>query len=330
MGLLTRLLPNNPAAQAKLLRLRVSCVGLAMDFWKDTPLGWFKRRPKSASDSTGFQSGKKGAALTAEQAGAEGPAGIRPWSGDRIQIMERLWGDGHALPGGDDYISILAKPLGITKEMSVLDLSAKLGAMGRLIAADFGSYVTGLEPDQALVARGMLLSLAAGKGKQASVESYDPETFVAKRKYDCVFARELFYRVQDKEKFLKAVADSTKPGGGQIVFTDYLVDSVSRSSPPIVEWLAREPGLASPLTLPETLKFWKGFGFDMRVAEDQTDFYKMQILTGFLALIDFLAANAPDRKTKLFLLQDIDLWAHRLAAFKHGLRYYRFYGIKYK
>jgi len=315
--------------------MRVAFVGLAHDFWKDPPLKLFvgEPKPKKPKPPKAQKSGKRATALTTAQGTkpqADAPAGPRPWSGDHIQVMEHMWGEGHALPGGLDYNGVLMKPLGITKEMSVLDLSAKLGGMARQIAGEFSAYVTGMEPDQALVSRGMILSIAAGKGKQASVEAYDPETYTATRKYDCVFARELFYKVQDKEKFFKAVADSTKPDGGQLVFTDYLLDSVSRSKPPIVEWLAREPGLASPLTLPEMIKYWKGLGFDMRVAEDQTDFYKNEILTGFLSVLDFMETNIPDKKTKMILLQEINLWAQRIAAFKHGLKYYRFYGIKYK
>lgn len=312
---------SSPEAQARFLRLRVTLAGLAMDFWKDTPFEWsfLKKRAEKQKTTFAAKSVKK----------KEKKAEEKFWIADRIQVMEKMWGEGHSLPGGDAYIDMLAKPLGINKEMSVLDLSAGLGAMGRRIAEEFGAYVTGMEIDPALVSRGMILSIAAGKGKQASVESYQPEEFSLPRKYDCVFARELFYKIADKERFLSIVAEGVKPGGGQIVFTDFLVDSVSSAKPAVQRWKEKEGG-ATPATLHDAVKTWKRLGFDMRVAEDQTELYIHHVFTGFAEILSFLEGASPDRASKILVLKEIEHWASRLAAFKEGLKYYRFYGVKYK
>ncbi len=328
MGSPLSVLFKSPEAQVRLLRLRVSLVGLARDFWKDAPFDWSFGFSQKSKETLATKAANKVAKEISGATAPATPAGPQPWSGDRIQVIERMWGEGHAFPGNDNYIDSLVTPLGMNKEMSILDLSAGLGGMARKIAADFGSYVTGLEVDSTLASRGMIMSIAAGKAKQATITAYNPETYEPTRKYDCVFARELFYKVVAKEKFFKAIAGSLKSGGGQLVFTDYLLDSVSRAKPAIRQWFEREPN-AAPLTLPETIKYWKGFGFDLRVAEDQTDLYHTEILKGFTSLVEHINMNVPDRETKLLLLREIDLWAQRIHAFKGGLKYYRFYGIKY-
>lgn len=325
----TPMLFSSPAVQAKFLHLRVALAGLAVDFWKDTPLSPSSGRAAAKAAKEAAKAAAKAAKEAAKA--AQKPAGPeeKTWSGDRIQIMEKLWGDGHHLPGGDAYIDTLAKPLSLTKEMSVLDLGAGLAGMGRRLAEEFGTYVTGLETDQTLVSRGMILSIAAGKGKQASIEAFQPENFKASRKYDCIFARELFYRVANKDPFFQAVADSVKPGGGQLVFTDFTLEPTARAYPAVAAWLKTEHGV-SPQPSTEIIKTWKALGFDMRIAEDQTELYTHQVFVGLADLLSFLNGKELDKGTKLLLLKELDFWTKRLAAFREGLKYYRFYAVKYK
>ena len=314
-----------PAPLTGLMRLRVALVGLAVDFWADAPFPWHKLGfGKSEAKPPKQPKVEPKVVPVAEPGKPE----IQIWSGDRIQVIEKIWGDGHTLPGNDEYIDTLVKPLGLNSELSVLDLAAGLGGLGRKLAKDFGSYVTGMEVKQALAARGMIMSIAAGKGKQASVVAYDPAEYSAARKYDCIFARELFYRIIGKEAFFKQVAESLKSGGGQLVFTDYILDHKHRENPAIQQWLKVEPK-AVPLSSIEMIKHWKGLGFDLRIAEDQTEMYRGEILKGFARAAEFFATNAPDGATKPFVVRELYIWLRRLIAFQQGLRYYRFYGIKH-
>ncbi|MGE4351941.1 MAG: cyclopropane-fatty-acyl-phospholipid synthase family protein [Bdellovibrionales bacterium] len=326
-----------------LFRLRVFFVGLALDFWKDGPWPGFslgKRSPVSPSSTPKKERPRKkkpkeasSSEEMAEEAQAE-LSDVMPvreptvWNGDRVAVIEHMWGEGHALPGGDEYLNSLSSPLGINSEMSILDLSAGLGDMARSLAEEYKTYVTGMEVDSALAARGMVMSIAAGKSKSASVVAYDPANFTASRKYDCIFARELFYKIIGKEKFFKAIDSSLKSGGGQIVFTDYILDPAVREKPAIARWLAREPN-AAPLSSIEMIKMWKGMGYDLRIAEDQTQEYKVLILQGLKSFVDFMIMNRPDEATKLCVVREVDLWVRRMEAFSQGLKYYRFYGIRH-
>ncbi|MFA6280370.1 MAG: methyltransferase domain-containing protein [Bdellovibrionales bacterium] len=337
---------ENPVLQARLLRVRIAALGLARDYWKDPkPRGKAQGGLFSFLDKKGLFSRKastpaKPVSRTADiadfvvppaqdgMAGAETTEEIRDWMADRIQVMEVMWGAGSSFPGGAAYIDALASPLGLNDEASVLDLGAGLGDMARKLAEDYKCYVTGLEANQTLAQRGMIMSIAAAKSKKAPVTFYDPAEYSATRKYDCIIAREVFCRVVGKEKFFKAVDASLKNGGGQIVFTDFVLNPSMREKPAIVKWLEREKAMA-PLTQLELIKTWKGMGYDLRIAEDQTALYKNNILAGLVDLVPYMRTNVPDVDTKRTVVREVDFWSRRLAALGHGLKYYRFYGIKY-
>lgn len=328
----------SPYVQANLLRLRIVLIGIGRDYWKDAPPhqwpNWIKKLKSKPVEvkkpAPSFESHMAAQGNVAETVKTVAIPVVKPkaWSADRVQIIESLWGEGHALPGGEEYLDSLSSPLGINPDMSVLDLGAGLGDMARFLAERYKTYVTGMEQDNALATRGMVMSIAAGKSKQASVLGYDASIYSASRKYDAIFAREVFFKIIGKEKFIKAVNSSLKNGGGQIVFTDYILDSSSRDKPAVMKWLEHERG-AAPLSMIETIKMWRGMGYDMRVAEDQTDEYKELILKGLKDFALFLTMNIPDTETRRAVSYEISHWSHRMAAFHEGLKYCRFYAIKY-
>src|SRR5258708_33370099 len=41
------------------------------------------------------------------------PLKVRPWSADRIAVVERLWGKGFHTPGGGDHLQGLVKPMAL-------------------------------------------------------------------------------------------------------------------------------------------------------------------------------------------------------------------------
>jgi 2-polyprenyl-3-methyl-5-hydroxy-6-metoxy-1,4-benzoquinol methylase len=331
----------SPFIQAKLLRLQIQLSGLLKDFWKDGPLngpawmascisGLFNSFNKTRQSRIPRA---KDAVQSTRQLTDQGQD-IQPisepsiWTADKVQVVEAMWGEGHALPGGDEYLTSLSSPLGLNSEMSVLDLSSGLGDLARKLADEYKTYVTGMEPDSLLAARAMVMSIAQGKSKMAPVMAYDPVNYAATRKYDSIFARELFYKIIGKEKFFKAIDSSLKNGGGQLVFTDYILDPSARERPAIANWLKRETG-AAPLSSIERIKLWKGMGYDLRIAEDQTAMYKDYIRQGLRQLVDHMIFNRPDVMTKKLVVREVDLWLKRVEAFSQGLKYYRFFAIKH-
>ncbi|MDD3288240.1 MAG: class I SAM-dependent methyltransferase [Alphaproteobacteria bacterium] len=303
-------------------------VGLAKDYWKDgkDSVGV----PKFAALRKKTEPAKAKAASVAVQK-KQATTFLDPgWNEDAPHVVEKIWGSGHNLPGRNELVDNLTAPLGLNKEMSVLDLSAGLGGVGRRLADTMDTYVTGLEPDEALAKYGMEISVKFGRAKRASVEFYNPEKFTQDKHFDCVIARELFYRVSNKKRFFKEIKKSIKQQDnprGQLVFTDYILEAGDKDKPAIKSWLACEKD-AQPWSLDEMTKTWTKMGLDVRVNEDLTSMYKREILKSLAAFAEFLKKNPPNSTTKVIVFKEIEKWAMRVAAMESGLKFYRFYAIK--
>jgi len=304
----------------KLPRAAQFVTGLAADFWKDGPEDIFARGSSPAAKAApAAPSAALGATPTLT------PQGL--WHAQPGEISEKMWGHGYVQPGDAALSELMISPLGLNKDHSVLDLSAGLGGRLRKVADDFQVYVTGLEPDPQIAARGMEISIATGKGKRAAIATYDPANFSVARNYDCILARETFYRVEDRVKLFTALGACAKPKA-QVSFTDYIVNPEDRDKPGIKAWMEFEKG-ANPASLVELAEAWAKAGFNLRVHDDQTAFYVKEVSAGVKRLAAFLAtAPKPDAETKAALRRRVETWMHRLNALSQGMKFYRFYGGK--
>jgi len=300
-----------------MFKFKVAVYGAVRDFWKDGG----KELSNNNEDITVSEN------VDDEPSSADVKAPKGALKADRIQILEKLWGTGRIIPGGHDYWLNLTVPIGLDQEKSVLDLTAGLGEFARFIAEEYNAYVTGLERDNVFAARGMILSIAAGKSKHASITPYDPSVYTASRKYDCVFAQELFYSIIGKDDFFNVINDSIKNGGGQLVFTDFLLNPEDREKKSIKNWMKKEKN-AAPLSIVETTKKWKAMGYDVRITEDKTEEYKVFIIKGLADFVKFISEEKPDKETKILILSEIEFWATRYMALKDGLKFYRINAIK--
>lgn len=313
-------------ARYALAWLAREAVGLAHDYWSDGVSA--EGQVPSISLKTGTAQAKnanKNAAINNESEPTATDDGA--WHALPGEISEKMWGESYVTPGDKDITEKLIMPLGINKDMSVIDLSAGLGGRLRKTSEEFGVYITGMEPDPDIAARGMELSRLAGLSRKVMITSYDPMNFVSNRTYDCMIARETIYRVADKNKFITSIAAACKRKA-QISFTDYIVDAEFRDQPAILAWQAYETG-ASPCSLIEMAEMWARHGFTLRVHDDQTDYYKKEITRGMGRLAAFLASDIkPSPLTKKAINKRITTWAHRSAALQAGMKFYRFYGLR--
>jgi SAM-dependent methyltransferase len=292
--------------------------GLAQDFWKDGTENPFKAKPKAAPASIVRPVQVSRATRIHEES---------YWRAAPGEILEKMWGPNFTAVGDALLTDALAAPLNLTKNMSVLDLSAGLGERLRRIAATFGCDVTGLESDKDIALRGVEKGMRESKDTPIALAPYDPDSFSSTKKYDCVLARELFYRVADKPKFFAAIADATN-GKAQISFTDYIVNPESAEGGAIKAWLNHERG-AVPLSLVGMAEAWAKAGFMISIHDDQTDLYRKELLAGLQRLAVFLGSGIkPDIDTKKQIQQTMGLWAHRAAALEQGVKFYCFYGAK--
>jgi 2-polyprenyl-3-methyl-5-hydroxy-6-metoxy-1,4-benzoquinol methylase len=307
-------------------RARRVLAGVARDFWKDGPENPFElfvriSRLRPAPRSAPLRS----AARTPK------PTDPMVWHALPGEIAEKMWGEGFVAPGGEVLLDLMLKPLALDKQANVLDLSAGLGAFLHKVTAQSEAYVTSLESDPALAIRANERLLKLGKGKVDAIMYYTPDLFeptkTVTKVYDCVVAREVFYRVQDKHGFFAALAACTKPQA-QITFTDYIVNPEDHDNDAVGAWMAYE-GNVAPLGLIAMAEEWAKVGFKLRVHEDQTSLYRREALLGLQRLLKFLASGTrPDAETRQAILQRLELWTRRIKAMEQGLKLYRFYGTK--
>lgn len=249
------------------------------------------------------------------------------WTTPRVRVVEQLWGVDFVSPGGEDYIPYLIRPLGLTPAMSVLDLAAGLGGTPRLMAQKYGAWVTGLERSPLLASEAMTRSSKAGLAKQAAISHYDPENFHTHRRYDSVFAKELFYTITNKHQLLDTLVESLK-SRGQLLFTDYILDTHSGSPADILAWSRTEPLAATPWTLEQWAQELHQRNLDLRISEDITAMHQKQVLHAMRILLTVLQESTLSEEVQAAYAEEVALWAQRIKALRAGLRCYRFYALK--
>lgn len=256
---------------------------------------------------------------------AEGPP--PPWEATRIDILEKVWGEGFHTPADENHIATLIKPFGLNESMSVLELGSGLGGLARQITKSTGAYVTGLEADSELAAAGMERSHKAGLDKRAPISEYDPENLATDKRFDAILAKEAFFTIRDKGQILDGIVNSLKPGG-QFAFTDYVLKHSASTGQAIEDWRQSEVPVAHPWTIAQTQEALAERKFDIRIAEDLSDVHRTLILGAWDRMTAELPSLHATDQSKEMLMAEGEIWLRRVAALDSGdLRLYRFYAL---
>lgn len=257
-----------------------------------------------------------------------GKNGKPVWHAERIKVAETLWGSDFTSPGGVEHTAYLVRPFGINSAMSILDLSAGLGGVARTIALEYKAWVTGMEASPLLASIGNERSSKMGLAKSAPVEAYNPEKLNLTRRYDGIFAKEAFFTVKNKEKLFDAIVKGMKPGG-QFLFTDYCVAGADTADARLGSWISHEPVEPTLWTVERLVGALRARKLDVRTNEDITPLQKQLILRALGHFLEHLESHKLDAGTRKVVLEEVELWARRMAAFDTGLRVYRFYCMKH-
>lgn len=251
------------------------------------------------------------------------------WETARIALVQEVWGPGFVGPGGEEAILNLVKPLGLDPAMALLELGARLGGAARIMADHFGVWVTGFEADNRLVEAGMELSTMAGLTKKAPIKSFDPEHFeIQPKSFDCVFSRDFFFTIEDKDRLLKMIEFALKDRG-QLLFTDFVTAEPGRSTPALKEWIAAEPETPHLWAVEDYTKALAALKFDVRITEDITEDLCKQVTSrwaGYMAGVDQAAL---DSEATSALVNEVKFWTRRVKVMEAGdLRAFRILGLK--
>ncbi len=240
------------------------------------------------------------------------------WETSRVSLVQDVWGEGFASPGGHDHILTMVKIFGLDPAMTVLDLGAGLGAAARIMCKKFGVWVAGFEADEALAEAAMALSVKAGMGEKAPIKAFDPGKFQHKPKsVDCVFSKEFLFTVADKTKFLTAIETLLKPKG-QFLFTDFVLAKPSLRSPTLETWIEHEPLKPHPWTLDDYQDALATVHLDIRVAEDVTKMFRAMVIKGWADYTQSTRRGSIGEEAAPALVDEVELWSRRIQAIDSG------------
>lgn len=244
----------------------------------------------------------------------------------RVRILERVWGRGYTMPGGDRPLHEMAAMASLEPGFLVADVTAGLGGPARsLAAAHAGVVVHGYTFDPSL------LDAARRAGVEETVSMFllDPgkPSFDGER-YDRIFARESLYLVPGRDRLLRFFADNLR-GGGEIVFWDLIDNDPTRKVSAVKAWMNREKTKPVILTLSEHKRLMVEARLELRSAKDMTRSYRAMVEPAFRKLIKSLEEDPLPPAGVDALMEECDLWRHRLNALETGdIRLMRFHAAR--
>lgn len=254
-----------------------------------------------------------------------------PWTQERVDVLESVFGGGGLTPGGIPAMMQLVKPLGLDPTMSVLEFGANIGGATRAIAEEFGAWITGIESSPVLVEIAKIRAHTSGMAKKAPVlqESLEaPE--IRARYYNAIYSRDVLYTVGKKDAVIATFVQALRPKG-QITFMDYVgADDLALVSAEINAWKQREP---LPVHLWTAERYRQALTIqklDVRTIEDMSDEVRRDIVAGwgtYLKTLDLKALTSSANAS--VMIQEAELWASRFKALASGrLKVVRVYAMK--
>jgi SAM-dependent methyltransferase len=251
------------------------------------------------------------------------------WTTSRIELVQQVWGEGFAGPGGEEGILDLVKPLGLTAAMNVLEVGAGLGGATRIMVDRFGAWVTGFESDGKLAEAGMELSTKAGIAKKAPIQSFDPEHFEAKPKaYDCLVSKEFLFTVEDKERLFR-VFNTILKDNGQLLFTDYVLPAPDQRSKALESWVERDPDHPKLWAMQNYIEELTKQKLDIRIQEDITEESRKVITQAWAEYMASVDHSKLDNAMVSAMVDEAEVWARRVKLLESGdLKVCRFHALK--
>lgn len=242
---------------------------------------------------------------------------------DPLLLRQWIYGPGHVIPGDEAFFKELMSPVGLTSEMTLLDLNAGLGGAGIAIAKASKNYIAGFDRRPDLVKAGNAFLRQHKAGRQVQLAAYDPENFELRAGfYDCVMARELISTLADKEAFFQAVSGGLKQFG-QIVITDFVRGNTPEGDPSLAGWIAMQEH--KPVLWPSDnyAARLSRLGCTILVTMDKTDLYRSLLLRSWRNFLDHPELPRLRGRRALPLLGEVERCIRTLAALDSGaLRYF--------
>ena len=258
------------------------------------------------------------------------PAEQKIWPATRLNIVEKVWGEGYVTPGGAEQVKKLLPLLELDKKKSVLVLGSGLGGIHLTIVERTGAWVTGLERDPELAGLGFESMARANLKRQAPVHYSTLERLELKPKsFDAALSFEGTDAVADKKALFSAVADALRVHG-ELMFSTLALPDTRGPNDKVKLWLAHEPKSAIPHPWPvEALQgLLVSLNMEVRPIEDITADYRRWVMGGFTHFLSHLS-KAELVASAQEVMSEVEYWTARTTALDSGgLKVVRFHAIK--
>lgn len=234
----------------------------------------------------------------------------------RVELIQKLWGEGFSLPGGEAFALRIASAATPPKDALCLDLAPGLGGGMRAVARALGVRINGIECDSELAEAAA--SLSSGMDDSAPIRgAYDGlgrEDFEPAGGHAAIFMREAMFAVEDRERMLAAMHESLAEDGS-LILTDFVVTGDGDA---VAHWQAVEPNDADPWTEAEYREALEAQHYRIEGFDDLTREYLPLIKDGLRRFHDCLQNVKLPPETVPILMSEGNLWLARSQALERG------------
>ena len=296
--------------------------------WVFTGFGLFKRRAPSEDVLDELALALEAPVEEPEEEPGPEEDPNRLWPLGRIDVIEKIWGEGYIVPLGPERIAELLPLLALTEKQSLLLMGGGLGGFGRTLVEETGVWVTAMESDAELAELASERCVLWAMQRRAPVKYGDLEQPDIKQKsFDVLLSFESLFSVQNKKELYTAMAGSLRTDG-EMYYTDLVLPDTNPPNEAVQAWMKSEPHLPHLWPGGAIQAFFGTLNMDVRPFDDITHEYRNAVFKGWL---NFL--NTQNRKSLSLIADEVirecAFWAKRISAIDSGgLKVYRFHAYK--
>ncbi|MGB3808502.1 MAG: methyltransferase domain-containing protein [Parvibaculum sp.] len=236
----------------------------------------------------------------------------------RVEMLQKLWGEGFSLPGGEDFALRLVQGLTFDEKAPCLDIAAGLGGPSRSIGREYNIQIEGLEADPAIAAAGHGLSMRVGLGDMSPIRAGNAETETFENgRYGAIFAREMLFAIPERKALLTKLQRALAPNGALII-TDFALSNDERPDAALKAWRAAEPVKPVPARIDEYGEMLAALNFKVRSFNDLSSEYVPFIQLGWKHLHTCLQDAKLPPETATMLMAEGNVWLARSKALESG------------
>ncbi len=240
------------------------------------------------------------------------------WAASRIDISEKLWGEGFIEPGNTQFARKVMAPVIPDSTKTVMDLTTGLGGTAFMLARENNVWMEAFEPDMNLAEKAREIAQSYMLAKRVPIKHADFATLsLPSKRYDLIYSRERLYTSSHKHRLIQQAAAALKPGG-QILITDYVRNDQSGFTQSFNSWVDAEPNVVFPWTSSQYTDEIRKAGLKLRTSHDFSERMVESIHTGWHRMVRSLDSNAVSRKYVDNLLREGEVWLARAKALQSG------------